>query len=251
MWRQLGRGSVAQQVEAQIVEAIDKGELTPGDRLPPEREFAEMLGVSRPTVREAVGSLKARGRVRVVHGRGVFVADPETTRELRQAMGSETITLEELFAMREVLEVPAAGWAAEEQDGVRLARVREALDALNAAAEREPREFTELQRLDSAFHLAIVDAAGNRFLRQTLDVLQEMLSRGMQTTLMVPGRLERSREDHERILTALLAGDPAAARNAARRHVRAAHRTAIRRLATEAANGSTDAPVAGPRSTTA
>lgn len=233
MWRRLGRGSVAQQVEAQIVEAIDGGELAPGDRLPPEREFAELLGVSRPTVREAIGSLKARGRVRVVHGRGVFVADPETSRSLRLALDREAITLDEMFAMREVLEVPAAGWAAAEQDAGGLEKVRAALDELNAAAEREPREFAELQRLDAAFHMAIVDAAGNRFLRQTLGVLQEILARGMQTTLMVPGRLERSRADHEQILAALLAGDPAAARSAARRHVRGAHRSAVRHLRAE------------------
>lgn len=230
MWRRLGRGSVAQQVEKQIVDAIDNAELAPGDRLPPEREFAETLGVSRPTVREAIGSLKARGRVRVVHGRGVFVADPATTRELRSALDHEELTMDEMFAMREVLEVPAAGWAAVEQDTARLERIRAALDELNAATTREPREFVELQRLDSAFHLAIVDAAGNRFLRQSLGVLQEILARGMQTTLTVPGRLEKSREDHERILRALLDGDPTAARSAARRHVRAAHRTAVRRL---------------------
>ncbi|GAA4501495.1 FadR/GntR family transcriptional regulator [Actinoallomurus oryzae] len=242
MWRKLGRGSVARQVEAQIVEAIDNGELSPGDRLPPEREFAEMLGVSRPTIREAVGSLKARGRVRVVHGRGVYIADPETTRELRLALDNEAITMDELFAMREVLEVPAAGWAAAEQDTARLDRVRAALDELNAAAAREPLDYAELQRLDSAFHMAIVDAAGNRFLRQSLGVLQEILSRGMQTTLTVPGRLEKSRQDHERILAALLAGDAAAARSAARRHARAAYRTAVQRLRAEAADGSAAGP---------
>lgn len=247
MWRKLGRGSVARQVEEQIVAVIDSGELSPGDRLPPEREFAEMLGVSRPTVREAVGSLKARGRVTVVHGRGVFVADPETTRELRSALDQETITADELFAVREVLEVPAAGWAAAEQDAGRLGHVRAALDALNAAADREPRDFAELQRLDAAFHMAIVEAAGNRFLRQTQGVLQEIISRVMETTLVVPGRLEKSREDHERIMAALLAGDSAAARAAARRHVRGARRTALRHLRADASDAPESLAVAKQR----
>ena len=233
MWQRLGRGSVAEQVEGQIVAAIESGALAPGARLPPEREFAETLGVSRPTVREAIGSLKARGRVRVVHGRGVFVADPATTSELRSALGSEVLTMDEMFATREILEVPAAGWAAERGEEVPLGRVRAALDALNAAAAKEPRAYDELERLDFAFHLAIVDAAGNRFLRQSLGVLQEIISRGMQTTLLVPGRLEKSRGDHERIMAALLAGDPAAARSAARRHIRAAHRTAVKHLRAE------------------
>lgn len=230
MWERLGRGSVAQQVEAQIVAAIDGGELGPGDRLPPEREFAELLGVSRPTVREAIGSLKARGRVIVAHGRGVFVADPTTTRQLRSALRNEELTMDELFAMREVLEVPAAGWAAAEQHTERLHRVRRALDELNAAVDTSPRDFDRLRQLDAAFHLAIVEAAGNRFLHQTLGVLQELLARGMQTTLMIPGRLTRSRRDHERIVVALMAADPTAAKSAVRRHVRGAHRAAVRRL---------------------
>ncbi|HEY3682772.1 MAG TPA: FCD domain-containing protein [Streptosporangiaceae bacterium] len=233
MWRSLGRGSVARQVETQVVEAIEKGELGPGERLPPEREFAETLGVSRPTVREAIGSLKARGLVRVVHGRGVFVADPATTRELRSALDHEELTMDEMFAMREVLEVPAAGWAAVQQDERALSRVRAALDALNAATEADPPSYADLARLDSAFHLAIVAAAGNRFLRQTLGVLQEIQARGMQTTLAVPGRVEKSRTDHEEILTALVNGNPTAARAAARHHVRAAHRAAVRRLREE------------------
>lgn len=233
MWQRLGRGSVARQVETQVLEAIESGELTPGQRLPPEREFAETLGVSRPTVREAIGSLKARGLVRVVHGRGVFVADPATTRELRSALDHEELTMDEMFAMREVLEVPAAGWAAVQQDERALARARAALAALNDAAAADPRAYAGLARLDSAFHLAIVDAAGNRFLRQTLGVLQEIQSRGMQTTLAVPGRLEKSRADHEAILAAVTDGNATAARAAARHHVRAAHRAAVRRLREE------------------
>jgi GntR family transcriptional repressor for pyruvate dehydrogenase complex len=230
VWESLDRGSTARRIEEQVLRVLDEGQLKPGDRLPPERELARLLGVSRPTLREAIGALQAQGRLQVRHGQGVFVAEPATAQELRTAMAQHELTVEELFAMREVLEVPAAGWAAERQDEGSLTRVRRALEALNEAAARQPQEFAELQRLDSAFHLAIVEAAGNRFLRQTLGVLQDILARGMETTLMVPGRLEKSRQEHERILAALLAGDPAAARTAARRHVRAAHRTAVGRL---------------------
>ena len=227
MWESLGRGSVTQLVEQQILRVLDEGQLGPGDRLPPEREFAQTLGVSRTTVREALGSLKAQGRVEIRHGQGVFVAEPQTARELRTVLGRHQHTLEELFAMREVLEAPAAQWAAERQDLSKLAEVRKALEALNHATDLGNRDFDELRRLDAAFHLAIVEAAGNRFLSQTLGVLQEMLAQGMETTLSVPGRLRKSRVDHERILAALIAGDGPAARQAARRHVLAARQTAL------------------------
>ncbi|MCI2421765.1 FadR family transcriptional regulator [Saccharopolyspora sp. K220] len=234
MWERLSPGSVADQVERQITQAIDSGRYAPGDRLPPEREFAELLGVSRPTVREAIGALKARGVVRVLHGRGVFIAEPETARELREALATQRHSISELFAMREVLEVPAAGWAAERQDPAALQRISDVLRSMQKAAEEVPRDFDRLQQLDAAFHLAIVEAAGNKFLQQTLGVLQDILHEGMQTTLMVPGRVEKAREDHQRILDALLAGDPEAARQAALHHVHAARATAMQRLAERA-----------------
>lgn len=235
MWENLGRQSAAQEVEEQILRELDSGSLSVGERLPPERELAAKLGVSRPTVREAIGSLKARGRVEVVHGRGVFVTEPSSVRDLRSALYSQQHTLGELFAMREVLEVPAAGWAAQRQDTAALDRVGQALERLNTTAARAHPRFDELREMDSAFHLAIVEAAGNRFLRGTLGVLQDILAKGMETTLRIPGRLEKSRHDHEQILEALVSGDPTAARRATRQHVRAAHRAALRRIRTEAA----------------
>jgi GntR family transcriptional repressor for pyruvate dehydrogenase complex len=99
-------------------------------------------------------------------------------------------------------------------------------------------DFDRLQQLDAQFHLRIVEAAGNRFLSQTLDVLQGILSTGMRTTLTIPGRLESSRRDHQRILDAVLAGDAAGARRAAKAHVAAARRAALSRLAgQDAGNG--------------
>ncbi|MGI8306815.1 FadR/GntR family transcriptional regulator [Saccharopolyspora hattusasensis] len=230
MWERLSPGSVANQVKLQIMQAIESGRYSPGDRLPPEREFAELLGVSRPTVREAIGALKGRGVLLVVHGRGVFIAEPETARELREALATQRHSISELFAMREVLEVPAAGWAAERQDTAALQRVSDVLESMVEAAEQVPRDFDGLQQLDADFHLAIVAAAGNKFLQQTLDVLQQILHQGMQTTLMVPGRVEMARDDHQRILDALLAGDAEAARQATLHHVHSARATAMQRL---------------------
>ena len=141
--------------------------------------------------------------------------------------------VDELFAMREVLEVPAAGWAAENAGSADVAAIAAALKQLNRAIHADTPDFGLLQNLDATFHMRIVEAAGNRFMRQTLGVLQDMLAAGMETTLRVPGRLERSRDDHERILAAVRAGDASAARQAARRHIRAAHSAAVRRLEQE------------------
>lgn len=226
-------GSISARVERQVIDLITTEALRPGDRLPPERDLAATLGVSRPPLREALRSLEAQGWVHIRHGQGIFVATPRSAEELHAALTSHEMTFAELFAMREVLEVPAAGWAASTGDEPRLARARAALTDLNAAISADPPDFDLLRRLDAEFHMRIVEASGNRFLCQTLGVLQEMLAAGMETTLVVPGRLVKSREEHERLLTAILSGDATAARAQARRHVRNTHAVALRRIDSE------------------
>jgi len=231
LWAPLRQGSVSELIARRIMEVITADKLKPGDQLPPERELAVMLGTSRPSLREALQALKARGYLDIRHGAGVFVADPATTRSLRQAMSADTISLTELFDMREVLELPAAEWAARtaRTDGQhKLAEVAQAYDTLRRASEPAVPDWTELQRLDAQFHMRIAEAAGNRFLTRTNGVLQEILAKTMDTTLQIPGRLEKSRDEHRYILEALLAGDSAAARRAARSHIRGARNAALK-----------------------
>ncbi len=231
MWEPVSqREGLSERIIGQVEKLIGDESLKPGERLPPEREMAQLLGVSRPSLREAVRILQARGRLQVKHGQGVFVEAPRSERELRDALDSTEVTLSELFAMREVLEVPAAAWAAERVDDEQLHRLRATLDRINAIVTTGPVDFGRLRQLDTEFHMAVAAAAGNRFLRQTSHVLHDMLHSGMETTLTVPGRPELSRRDHERLYRALAAHDPAAARRAVRRHIRAAHSAAVRRI---------------------
>jgi GntR family transcriptional repressor for pyruvate dehydrogenase complex len=229
-WQPIGQGSVGSRIRLEIVRVVRERRLRPGDRLPAERELASILQVSRPSVREAVRALESEGRLVVRHGQGVFVAEPATRRALQASLARVDHDIAELYAMREVLEVPAARWAAERRDAEGLRLVREALDRLEAALEERPLDHDKLQQLDAAFHLCIVQASGNRFLEQTQGVLNDILQQGMVTTLRLPGRVEKSREQHRRILEALLAGDVEAAGRAARAHVRATQAAARRHL---------------------
>jgi GntR family transcriptional regulator, transcriptional repressor for pyruvate dehydrogenase complex len=185
--------------------------------------------VSRPSLREAIGSLAAKGKLSVRHGQGVFVEADDTTRRLRDGT-RHSLDLAELFAMREVLEVPATGWAAEKADKGALPGIEAAYTALTETAATKPVDWDELQRLDAAFHEAIVRAARNRFMLRTVGVLNEIMVEGMQTTLRIPGRLEKSAADHARILQAIRDRDPRRARAAARAHIRAAHAAALGRI---------------------
>src|SRR3954447_5736788 len=86
--RQRGQTPVWAQIEERVAERIDSGRVGPGERLPPERELADWLGVSRMTVRQALGSLAARGLVERGVGRGTFVRAPgKVVHDLTSAMG--------------------------------------------------------------------------------------------------------------------------------------------------------------------
>jgi len=233
-WQHVSQaGNVSERIVAQVEQQLANGDLKPGDRLPPEREMAQLLGASRPSLREAVRILQTRGRLLVKHGQGVFVAEPASTQALREAMRHAEHDINELFAMREVLELPAAGWAAEKITDEQIADLRKILDALDAAFDTRPDDFQQLAQLDAKYHLAIAQVANNRFLQQTSHVLHDILMSGMQTTLLIPGRREKSREEHARILAALQQHDAGAVRRAARTHIRSAHRAALDRVARE------------------
>ncbi|MFC7465738.1 FadR/GntR family transcriptional regulator [Brachybacterium sp. GCM10030252] len=237
MWEPLTTTYVSTQVSDQIQNLIGTKRLKPGDRLPAERELAHLLHVSRASVREAFKSLQAQGVVDIRHGQGVFVAEPHAAASLRAALIQREIGVEELYAMREVLELPAVEWAAQRRDPDGMAELTEAFSALDACAYAEEIDFERMRMLDTAFHLSTVSAAGNQFLQQTTIVLHEILAAGMATTLRAPGRVEKSRVDHRLIYEAIIAGDAEEARRVAKEHIDAARETAMSRVASAEAAG--------------
>ncbi|MCW3840635.1 winged helix-turn-helix domain-containing protein, partial [Micromonospora yasonensis] len=84
-WHAVGQGGLNSRIRGEILRVLKERRLKPGDQLPPERELAAALRVSRPSVREAVRSLEAEGALVVKHGQGVFVAEPASRRQIRAA----------------------------------------------------------------------------------------------------------------------------------------------------------------------
>lgn len=232
LWRPLPKlGPVSDRIEQQIIGLMNDHELRTGDRIPAERELASRLGVSRQSVREALRSLQARGMVEIRHGQGVFIIDPAPPAGDRwHRIRDRKLTLTELFAMREVIDTTAAAWAADVHDLDLLALAQDALAQLNIEASRPAPSIPRLQRLDTDFHQRIAEAAGNRFLDLTYEMLQETIADCMETTLGIPGRLQQAQRDHDLIMKALLAGDVAAARRAAKSHVHGARDKALERM---------------------
>ena len=217
----------ASRIATQLVELIELQKLAPGDKLPPERQLAELLEVSRPSLREALHILQAQGLVQIKHGQGTFIQEPVVAQELRASVMTKTHGLNELFDAREVLEVPASKWAAEKASKEDIRLLRATLNQIETITGIEPIDYDQLQALDAKFHLTIVGIAGNRFINQTLNVLQDVMKMSMETTLRLPGRSEISRNEHNQILIAIENGDGELASKLTLQHITGARKTAL------------------------
>ena len=217
----------AARIATQLVELIDLQRLSPGDRLPPERQLAELLEVSRPSLREALHNLQAQGLVSIRHGQGTFIQEPIVAQELRASMMASTHGLNELFDAREVLEVPASKWAASKASKEDIRQLRATLNQIDTVTSVAPIDFDQLQVLDAKFHLTIVGIAGNRFINQTLNVLQDVMKMSMETTLRLPGRSDVSRREHHEIFEAIESGNGELASKLTLQHITGARVVAL------------------------
>ena len=195
-----------------LLDHIDYSGLKAGDRLESERELSKILGISRPSLREAIQVLQVQGRLVVKHGIGIFVLDEVEGEKLRDSLKAAQHRIEELFQMREILEAPAVEWAAERRTAEQLQEMRAAAEELNIAIAEDPVDFEKVRLLDMQFHLTIVKSAHNHFLNQTLGTLQEIMFNSMDNTLKLPGRIDASEHEHGVILDAIEKRDPIAAR---------------------------------------
>jgi len=195
-----------------LLDHIKDSGLKGGDRLESERELAKILGISRPSLREAIQILQVQGRLMVRHGIGIFVLDEADGEKLRDSLKAAQHRIEELFQMREILEAPAVEWAAERRTDEQLQAMKSAAHNLNNAIAENPIDFDKVRKLDMEFHLTIVRSAQNQFLNQTLGTLQEIMYRSMDNTLKLPGRIDASEHEHGVILEAIEKKDPIAAR---------------------------------------
>jgi len=157
------------QVEQQIKDAILSGQFAQGDKLPAETELAEQFGVSRPTIREALGSLVSAGLIRKIPGvaGGSFV-NSVTTESLSQTLGESVDTILRLGALdigeitvvRRVLEVPAAHMAALNRSADQISRMQSIVTLQRSTTIDDP----DIPSYDLEFHATVGDASGNRLL---------------------------------------------------------------------------------------
>ena len=208
------------QAVGAIMTLLTSGELGPGDRLPPERDLALHLGLSRSTVREAIRGLEMMRVLEVRHGEGVFVTSLNAPL-LLEAMGFAMQLMRdhevvELLELRAVLEGAAAAWASARMTDEELHMLLQRLDQLDASTTAD-----DLLAADIAFHTCIADGAGNAVLASLLESFSARTyhARHLLAGLGIDEALERARLAHRRIYDAVASRDPEAARSTASTHV--------------------------------
>jgi DNA-binding FadR family transcriptional regulator len=203
-------------IARQIERLLDRGEFGPGARLPAERELAARLGVSRPSVREALIALEIAGRVEVKVGSGIYVRDPPAP---AAALDDAEVGPFDALAARSLIEGETAALAARRATAAELGRIAEAFELLVADATADPPR----SRGDGLFHIAIAEASGNAAYALLVKTLWAQrrgpVSRRLDELLVSAARRRQNIAEHRAILEAIRRRDPAAARVAMRRHL--------------------------------
>jgi GntR family transcriptional repressor for pyruvate dehydrogenase complex len=211
-------GPTTEQVVAQVHELIKQGRLRPGDRLPPEREFARQLGISRPSLRAGLRSLIAMGVLRARQGSGTFVAEGPPmldSGQLSLLAALHGFTWDQLYEARKVLEVNVAGMAAEHATGDHLATLAEELAGMYAAIDDPQRYLLH----DIHFHRAVSAASGNPILATLMEMVSAVMYEHRRKTIGRAHDFRQSLEMHERIYRAIRNRKPAEAREAMQEHL--------------------------------
>ncbi|MFJ1707670.1 FadR/GntR family transcriptional regulator [Kitasatospora sp. NPDC088346] len=230
-WEPVPRARTYELVLARIEEQFLSGRLGVGDRLPPERELVELLGVSRAAIREALRVLEAQGVVRSRVGTGpdsgtVIAALPSEglTQLLRLHLALANFPLGDVFEARASLERSSARLAAGHATAEQLARLREPLLRMDEAGlTREG--FNDC---DTAFHVALAEAAGNRLIADLTVAVRNAVRHTILTAFhRLPdweAQAARLRAEHHAIYEAVAAGDADRAGELVEAHIRAFHR---------------------------
>ena len=209
----------------QLREMIQGGELRPGDRLPPERDLAKQLGVSRPTLRAAIRSLAAVGVLQARQGAGTFVVTAKglpalDSSPLRLMAALHGFTTAEMFEARQSLEMAIAGLAAERATSDQMASMAEEMASMFASID-EPEQYLVH---DMLFHQTIAAASGNRILTALMNMVATILFDVRRKTVQRAHDFKESAEMHRQIYRAIRDRNPEAARNAMRDHLMLAQR---------------------------
>ena len=211
----LARPRLYEQLADQLLDFIHHEGFARGDRLPPERELAAQLGVSRATLSQALVALEVQGIIDVRHGDGARITDVPAERHVLDTLRARRHRLVEVIEAREALETTLARKAAERRTEADLVDIEAALDAMRIDIDAGGRGVDG----DERFHAAVTASAHSGLLAALMRDISELIRESRVESLSQPDRPRQSLEGHQRIADAIAAGDADGAARAMADHI--------------------------------
>jgi GntR family transcriptional regulator, transcriptional repressor for pyruvate dehydrogenase complex len=224
------REAIAHQITDRVLSLIRERQLSPGDKLPPERELASLLGVSRATLRESLRSLAMMNVLELRHGSGTYITslEPQLLVENFDLVFSlNDSSFLELIEARQVIEPGATALAAQRINNEQIAILDQIITRSWECLKTTPEDFP---RLDIEFHARTAEFSGNALLMRIMQAITKMSIASSQRTavdsgMVSPERVERAIKNHVSILEALRLHAPELARERMMEHLLAVENT--------------------------
>lgn len=210
--------SIYEEIVTQLRGMIDRGELKPGDKLPPERKLAELFSVSRGTVREAIRALSEQHLVESRQGAGTYVTDMDAERFATVFAGAilrGQPGLRDIFEVRKLLEPRIAALAARNRSSVHVRRMEAVLAAQSSALTAGKSG----EGLDQQLHGLLAEASGNKILLALIESLHDELSESRVEGLQSPSRQQASLAAHRAVVSAVRNSQEDSAHDEMRKHL--------------------------------
>lgn len=210
---------LSDRVSEIIIKLIREEHFKPGDKFHSENTLVQRLGVSRSSIREAMRSLESTGWVTVRQGKGVFVNSTGENAEGGFAgwLKSNSEAMREHFEVRLMLDPKAAAYAARNASEDDIAGLRAICEEFKARV--EPLDIDSLILIDEKFHSTVARCTRNKTLYLLMRTMARSLPVGWISSLQVPGRAEKTIEEHCAVVSAIASHDPDAAEKAMISHL--------------------------------
>lgn len=227
--RPMQRSRLYEQIVERLLALINELELVAGDRLPPERELAASIGVSRASVRQALVVLEVQGLVEVRHGEGAVLLETRPDTAVLDAARAHTRRLPEVIEAREALEVKLASLAAQRRTDEDVERIDEALVQMERDIDAGGRGLEG----DELFHGAVTAAARSSLLADLMAEISAAIRESRIESLSQTDRPRDSLASHRQIADAIRAGDAEAAAASMAEHIQLVSDVALLRDSTD------------------
>lgn len=225
----VGRALVSQTTVRKLQQLITDGTFRPGEKLPGQRELAEMLQISRNSLREAISVLETIGLVKVEVARGVFVSEPHNS--FPKWKFPFLCTPQEVYAIRYCIEPFASALASPNLATNDIARLERSVAEMTEAFLNG--DIVEMARLDRVFHDTIVAACKNVLIIRTYESIHDVVVETQRIPMSKIDTLRETPEEHAAIVTALKSKNPTKVEFAMKSHISGSARRADIDLALE------------------